>query len=43
MSFSFIWDEYVAMDVIGRWLNVWQGNRQAKNGQQKSRCGVEER
>jgi hypothetical protein len=26
MAFSFIWDEYVVMDSIGCWLNVWQGS-----------------
>jgi hypothetical protein len=43
MAFSFIWDEYPTMNIIGRWLNVWQGSCKAKNGQRKSHCGVEER
>jgi len=42
MSFSFIWDDYAAMDIVGCWLIVWQGSCQVKNGQWKSRCGAEE-
>jgi hypothetical protein len=43
MSFFYIWDEYAAMDIIGRWLNVWQGSCQAKSGQWKSRYGMEKK
>jgi hypothetical protein len=25
MSFSFIWDEYVVVDITGRWLNCGKG------------------
>jgi hypothetical protein len=32
MFFSFIWDEFVAMDVAGCWLIVWQGSWQVKIG-----------
>jgi hypothetical protein len=27
--FSFIWDEWARMDIIGHWLNVRQGSCQA--------------
>jgi len=30
MSFSFIWD-YVVMDIMRCWLNVWQGSCQARS------------
>jgi len=42
MSFSFIWDDCVVMDIVGCWLIVWQGSCQAKSGRWKSRCGAEE-
>jgi hypothetical protein len=41
MLFSFIWDDYVVMNIDGCWLIVWQGNCQAKNCRWKFRCGVE--
>jgi hypothetical protein len=43
MLFSFIWDVYVVVDIIGHWLNVWQGSCQAKSSQWKSHYGAEER
>jgi hypothetical protein len=43
MLFSFIWDVYVVVDITGHWLNVWQGNCQAKSSQWKSHYGAEER
>ncbi len=43
MSFSFIWDECVVVDIVGHWLIVWQRSYQAKSNQQKSYCGMEER
>jgi hypothetical protein len=41
--FSFIWDECVAIYIVGCWLIVWHGSCQVKSSRQKSRCGMEEK
>jgi hypothetical protein len=43
MSFFFIWDVCTTMDIVGRWLIMWQGSYQVKCGRWKSHCGMEER
>ncbi len=40
MAFSFIWDVYVAMDIVKCRMIVWHGSYQVKCDQRKSRCGV---
>ncbi len=42
MLFSFIWDDYVVVDIVGRWLIVWQGSYHMKSNRWKSHCGAEE-
>ncbi len=43
VSFSFIWDEWVVMDIIGHWLNVRQGNYQTMGSWWNSRCGAKKK
>jgi hypothetical protein len=43
MSFSFIWDEWVGVDIIGHWLNVRQGSCQTMGSQQNFCYGTKER
>jgi len=42
MLSSFIWDVYADVDIIGRWMIVWQGSCQVKCSWWKSYCGVAE-
>ncbi len=42
MSFPFIWDVYVDVDILGQWMIVWQGSCQVKCDKRKSRYGAEE-
>jgi hypothetical protein len=40
MSFSFFWDVYAIVDIVGCRMTMWQGSSQMKCGQWKSHCVV---